>query len=502
MATYDVVLVTLFFSSFLLVADGNAFARYPAVFNFGDSNSDTGGLAAGIGYPIERFPYGAPSFKRGTNFATGGSTIVANAANTFSPFTFGVQVAQFVRFKARVLELLATGARNFWIHNTGPLGCLATVIAQTTAATTAGNKTKSSDDLDQFGCLASRNRAAAAFNSHLNHLCTNLKSQFPDINLTYVDIYSVKLDLIANYTRYGFKEPIAACCGYGGPPLNFDIRVPCGGATVNISGSAVTANVCDRPSEYVNWDGVHYTDAADRFVAQRLISGEFVMDAMHMPFLRPYLDSVGDPSFNKGINFATAGATILAANANAIFPFSFGIQVAQFARFKAKVLELLATGPLGCLPRVITAATAATAGGGGNKTKSSDDLDQFNCLASRNRAAAAFNTHLNHLCTNLKSQFPDINLTYADVYSVKLDLIANYTRHGFKEPLAACCGYGGPPLNFDSRVPCGATTNTINGTMVTSYPCKDSYEYVNWDGTHYTDAANQFVAQRLISGNF
>ncbi|CAN1271469.1 GDSL esterase/lipase At1g54790 [Linum perenne] len=360
MATYDVVFITtsillLFFSSsFLLLADGNALARYPAVFNFGDSNSDTGGLAAGVGFPVG-FPYGqtyfhkpsgrfsdgrlivdflmddvklpflrsyldsvgAPNFKRGANFATGGSTIVVNA-NAISPFTFGVQVAQFVKFKARVLELLATGscykkifhfkdyfydglymfdigqndlhlafianatedqviasipklisefktgieklynigARNFWIHNTGPLGCLATVIAQTTAAAT-----------DQFGCLASRNRAAAAFNTHLNHLCTNLKSQFPDINLTYVDIYSVKLDLIANYSRYGFKEPIAACCGYGGPPLNFDIRVPCG---------AVTANVCNRPSEYVNWDGVHYTDAADRFVAQRLISGKFV----------------------------------------------------------------------------------------------------------------------------------------------------------------------------------------------------------------------------------
>ncbi|CAN1132151.1 GDSL esterase/lipase LIP-4 [Linum perenne] len=244
----------------------------------------------------------------------------------------------------------------------------------------------------------------------------------------------------------------------------------------------------------------YFHKPSGRFSDGRVIV-DFLMDAMNMPFLRPYLDSVGAPSFNKGINFATAGATILAVNANAIFPFSFGIQVAQFARFKAKVLELLATGPLGCLPRVITAATAAAAAAG-NKTKSSDDLDQFNCLASRNRAAAAFNTHLNHLCTNLKSQFPDINLTYADVYSVKLDLIANYTRHGFKEPLAACCGYGGPPLNFDSRVPCGATTNTINGTMVTSYPCKDSYESVNWDGTHYTDAANRFVAQRLISGNF
>ncbi|CAN1765660.1 GDSL esterase/lipase At1g54790 [Linum perenne] len=377
MATYDVVLVTLFFSSFLLVADGNALARYQAVFNFGDSNSDTGGLAAGIGFPVG-FPYGqtyfhkpsgrfsdgrlivdflmddmklpflrpyldsvgAPSFKRGANFATGGSTIVVNA-NAISPFTFGVQVAQFVRFKARVLELLATGsckklrkylpeedyfydglymfeigqndlhlafianatedqviasipklisefktgieklynmgAKNFWIHNTGPLGCLASAIAQTTAA----------DDLDQFGCLASRNRASAAFNTHLNHLCTNLISQFPDINLTYVDIYSVKLDLIANYTRYGFKEPIAACCGYGGPPLNYDSRVT--------NGSAVTANVCNRPSEYVNWDGIHYTEAANLFVAQRLISGKFVSGS---PFAAEGFELLSDSSLN------------------------------------------------------------------------------------------------------------------------------------------------------------------------------------------------------------
>ena len=28
---------------------------YPAVFNFGDSNSDTGGLNAGIAFPIKRF---------------------------------------------------------------------------------------------------------------------------------------------------------------------------------------------------------------------------------------------------------------------------------------------------------------------------------------------------------------------------------------------------------------------------------------------------------------
>ncbi|CAN1271459.1 GDSL esterase/lipase At1g54790 [Linum perenne] len=339
MANYhDAMIITCFLLLLIMIPCSRG---YPAVFNFGDSNSDTGGLVAGVAFPVGppngetyfhkpsgRFsdgrliidflmhavdlpflnPYlesvGAPNFTTGTNFATGGATILPANAASRNPFSFGIQVAQYSRFKARVLELLATGkkelqkylpeedyfhsglfmfdklynlgARNFWIHNTGPLGCLARVIsaATTAAAAAAGNKPKSSDDLDQFGCLASRNRASTAFNSHLNHLCTNLKSQFPDINLTYVDVYSVKLDLIANYTRYGFKEPLAACCGYGGPPLNFDSRVDCG-VTKNINGSTATAKPCDDASGYVNWDGIHYTEAANQFVAQRLMAGGF-----------------------------------------------------------------------------------------------------------------------------------------------------------------------------------------------------------------------------------
>ncbi|CAN0890175.1 GDSL esterase/lipase At1g54790 [Linum grandiflorum] len=343
--------------------------RYPAVFNFGDSNSDTGGSAAGVAFPVGR-PYGqthfhepsgrfsdgrliidflmeamdlpllrpyldsvgAPSFRRGTNFATAGATILAVNANAVFPFSFGIQVAQFARFNAKVLQLLATGnkelrkylpkeeyfydglymfdvgqndiyaaffnkteeqvtasipgllyefetglqklynlgARNFWIHNTGPLGCLARLI---TASTTGGNKTKS-DDKDQFGCLASRNRAATALNSQLKQLCTKLNTQLHNANIIYVDVYSVKMNLIANYSRYGFKEPLAACCGYGGPPLNFDSRVACG-ATVNITGTNVTAYPCNDPSEYVFWDGTHYSEAANRFVAEQLLSGNF-----------------------------------------------------------------------------------------------------------------------------------------------------------------------------------------------------------------------------------
>lgn len=66
------------------------------------------------------------------------------------------------------------------------------------------------------------------------------------------------------------------------------------------------------------------------------------VDAMDLPFLNAYLDSIGLPNFRRGCNFAAAGSTILPATATSVSPFSFGLQVAQFLRFKARVIELLA----------------------------------------------------------------------------------------------------------------------------------------------------------------
>ncbi|KAF5744189.1 GDSL esterase/lipase [Tripterygium wilfordii] len=338
-------------------------SSYKAVFNFGDSNSDTGGLVAGVAFPVGppngqtfflkssgRFcdgrliidflmdamdlpflnPYldsvGAPSFRTGCNFATGGSTILPANAASVSPFSFGVQVAQFIRFKARVFELLSKdkklqkylpleeyfkeglymfdvgqndldgafysksadqvltliptilaefqtgiktlyneGGRNFWIHNTGPLGCLPRIIA------TYG---KNTSKLDQLGCVTSHNRAANIFNAQLHDLCANFQGQFPDANVTYVDIFSIKLNLISNSSELGFKEPLTACCGYGGPPLNFDNRIACG-VTKNLNGSVVTASPCNDTAEHVNWDGNHYTEAANRYVAEQILPGNY-----------------------------------------------------------------------------------------------------------------------------------------------------------------------------------------------------------------------------------
>ncbi|XP_022150805.1 GDSL esterase/lipase At1g54790-like isoform X1 [Momordica charantia] len=357
---------------------GSAVSDYPAAFNFGDSNSDTGELVAGEGFSLDlpygqsyfktpssgRFcngrlivdflmdamdlPYlnayldsiGVPNFRKGCNFAAAGSTVLPATATSVSPFSFGVQVNQFLHFKARVLELRAAkgakkldkylpaedffqkglymfdigqndlagafysktldqilasipsilvefesgvqrlydqGARIFWIHNTGPLGCLAQNVAK---FGTDPSK------LDEFGCVSSHNQAAKLFNLQLHALCKKLQGQYADGNITYVDIYTIKSNLIANYSRLGFEQPIMACCGNGGPPLNYDSRIVCG-QTKTLNGTVVTAKGCDDSSEYINWDGIHYTEAANQYVSSQILTGKYSDPPFSdkMPFL-------------------------------------------------------------------------------------------------------------------------------------------------------------------------------------------------------------------------
>lgn len=281
---------------------------------------------------------GAPIFKKGCNFAAAASTILPATAVSLSPFSFGIQVAQFLRFKDRVLEIQAKsrkfdkyipsaasfgkglymfdigqndlagafysksldqilasiptillefetgikklydeGARNLWIHNTGPLGCLPQNIAK---FGTDPSK------LDELGCVSTHNQASKLLNLQLHALTTKLKAQLSEANITYVDIYTIKSNLIGNYSRYGFEQPLAACCGYGGLPLNYDSRVACGQTKV-INGTTVTAKACSDSTEYVNWDGIHYTEAANQHVSSQILTGKYSDPpfANEMPFL-------------------------------------------------------------------------------------------------------------------------------------------------------------------------------------------------------------------------
>lgn len=357
--------------------------NYPAIFNFGDSNSDTGNMLAGKGgvlhapygrnfrSPSGRFsdgrlvvdflakkmglpylnPYlestGAPNFRRGCNFAAAGSTILPAKGDSFCPFSFDIQVLQFIRFKARVAELRArsrrhshsrrrrrrtvnrlsllpreeyfekgvymfdigqndvggvfwsnktqdqilawistvidsfeqgleelysNGALNFWIHNTGPVGCLPETLSYFGSTTNRSN-------VDEFGCLKDHNEADKVFNLQLAQLCNKLQRKWPEANITYVDIYSIKYGLIANHTQHGFEESLMGCCGYGGPPTNFNSSIPCGSMVV-LKGETFRSNLCHNSTKYLSWDGTHYGQSANRFVASQVLTGNHIYPAL------------------------------------------------------------------------------------------------------------------------------------------------------------------------------------------------------------------------------
>ncbi|XP_034708085.1 GDSL esterase/lipase At1g09390-like [Vitis riparia] len=320
----------------------------PVIFSFGDSNSDTGGLVAGLGFPVN-FPNGRTFFRRSTGRLSDGRLIIdllcqslranflspyldsvksnfTNGANfaivgsstlpKYIPFALNIQVMQFLHFKASSLDPMVAGPRHlindegfrnalylfdigqndladsfsknlsyaqvvkripfilaeiksaiqtmydqggrkFWIHNTGPLGCLPQKLSLVP---------KKPGDLDPYGCLSAYNDVARLFNEGLRHLCQEMRSRLKDSTIVYVDIFAIKYDLIANSTKHGFSSPLMACCGYGGPPYNYNIRVTCG---------QPGHQVCKEGSQFVSWDGIHFTEAANTIVASKILSMDY-----------------------------------------------------------------------------------------------------------------------------------------------------------------------------------------------------------------------------------
>ncbi|KAI3795949.1 hypothetical protein L1987_38610 [Smallanthus sonchifolius] len=268
------VLLLLLFSPSV---NANNPCDFPVVFNFGDSNSDTGGLAAAFGQapppngetffhrPAGRysdgrlvidfmvqslgFPYLSAyldalgsNFTHGSNFATGGSTIrpqnTTRRQSGLSPISLNVQSYQFNDFyvrtqiirkvqglfkdivpkpqaftrglytfdigqndltgglflnltvdqvKASIPDILGQfktvvkdvhdkGGRFFWIHNTGPIGCLPYVLEHLRI---------NEGRMDKNGCANPFNELAQFFNHKLKDLVNQLCKELPEAVITY-----------------------------------------------------------------------------------------------------------------------------------------------------------------------------------------------------------------------------------------------------------------------------------------------------------------------------
>ncbi|KAJ1292743.1 hypothetical protein BS78_01G013600 [Paspalum vaginatum] len=144
--------------------------------------------------------------------------------------------------------LLARGAKYLIVQGLPLTGCLPLAMSLARA-----------DDRDNVSCVASVNRQSYAHNRHLLAALHGLRQRHPGAVIAYADYYAAHLAVMRSPARYGFTEPFRTCCGSGGGDYNFDLFATCGSPGVNTA--------CARPAQYVNWDGVHMTEAMYKVVA-------------------------------------------------------------------------------------------------------------------------------------------------------------------------------------------------------------------------------------------
>ncbi|KAL3505621.1 hypothetical protein ACH5RR_031003 [Cinchona calisaya] len=162
-----------------------------------------------------------------------------------SPETF---VADMIsRYRTQLTRLYNMGARKIAVVNVGPIGC---IPYQREINPSAGED-----------CVAFPNQLAQLFNIQLRSLVTELIANLKGSKFIYADVYRIVDDLIKNYISYGFGNANSACCCAAG---RFGGLIPCG----------PVSKVCVDRSKYVFWDPYHPTDAANCFIAKRLIDGD------------------------------------------------------------------------------------------------------------------------------------------------------------------------------------------------------------------------------------
>ena len=181
-------------------------------------------------------------------------------------------------------QLYKEGARYFWVHNTGPIGCLPFAILDN----------KRPGNIDSVGCVKSANEVARELNRQLKNLLLELRKKLPQARITHVDMYSAKYLLISDAKAQGchlfismsvqnidrkltlvlelvagFVNPVKFCCGsFHGFYIN------CGKKEV-VNGTLYENNPCKDPSKHVSWDGIHYSEAANLWLANHILNGSF-----------------------------------------------------------------------------------------------------------------------------------------------------------------------------------------------------------------------------------
>ncbi|CAL5046076.1 unnamed protein product [Urochloa decumbens] len=149
----------------------------------------------------------------------------------------------------------------------------------------------------------------------------------------------------------------------------------------------------------------------------------------------------------------------------------FSNTVSQLYGMGARRIGVTSLPPLGCLPASITLFGHGSGG----------------CVERLNRDSRSFNRKMNATVDALSARYADLKIAVFDIYTPLLDLATDPQAQGFTEARCGCCG-----------------TGTVETTVLLCNPksvgtCPNATSYVFWDAVHPSEAANQVIADSLIT---
>ncbi|XP_010550714.1 PREDICTED: GDSL esterase/lipase At3g48460 [Tarenaya hassleriana] len=160
-------------------------------------------------------------------------------------------IASFTNF---LEALLKKGVKYMLVQGHPATGCLTLTLSLA-----------AEDDRDSLGCVRSVNNQSYTHNLVLQSKLRQLRLQFPEATIVYADYWNAYRAVVRNPEKYGIRERFKACCGTG-EPYNFEVFMTCG---------SPFATACEDPDRYINWDGVHLTEAMYEVLADMFVNGTF-----------------------------------------------------------------------------------------------------------------------------------------------------------------------------------------------------------------------------------
>ncbi|XP_047943242.1 GDSL esterase/lipase At1g71691-like [Salvia hispanica] len=159
----------------------------------------------------------------------------------YNPQQFADLLVQ--QYSQQLTNLYNLGARKFVIGGIGLMGCIPSILAQSSNGV----------------CSDEVNQLVQPFNLNTKTMVNNLITTKPGSVFTYIDIGNMFQDLISNAGSYGFSVLNEGCCRIGknsGQITCLPFQTPCP----------------DR-SKYIFWDAFHPTEAVNVLFGHKAFNG-------------------------------------------------------------------------------------------------------------------------------------------------------------------------------------------------------------------------------------